>query len=140
MCVEKTNCNAFDGIFLPGLVMKKQIEWQSGKGLQMECDSAQVLQLSSEKPLYVVLELYFSCLIRKRVLCSGEAFPGLEYIEAGDNIFVAFRPVMTRACRLEDSDGPPELTDFPIKRPNAYLPRWVRLWFASGQWQGEFGY
>ena len=35
---------------------------------------------------------------------------------------------------------PFSLTDFPIAKPEAYVPHWLRIDYRKGQWQGEFGY
>ena len=58
----------------------------------------------------------------------------------GDRLTVCFRPVMTRACALDAVDGHPDLEAFPIRRPAAFVPRWLRLDWRHGAWHGEFGY
>lgn len=111
----------------------------AGKPVRLELSRAarQALAERSE-PLYVEMELYFSCLIRLRV-----RFP--EQIEAGDGVgvtdklIVRFRPVMTRSCGRDYEGEEPPLTDFPIARPEAFVPKWLRLDYRHGEWQGEFG-
>jgi len=98
--------------------------------------AAEAALAARETPLTAVLELYFSCLIRKRVrFLEGEtagqaAYPGL---------WMDFRSVMTRACPVHGEGGPPPLTDFPLVRREAFTPRWARL-DHDGAWRGEFGW
>lgn len=94
-------------------------------------------------PLVIELELYFSCLIRKRVLFPVEAqAQAIPMSTTVDNVRVYFRPVMTRACGVDDvrEQGAPELEDFPIVRAEAFSPRWLALDFRDGAWKGEYGY
>ncbi len=90
--------------------------------------------------LVVEMELYFSCLIRKRVL-----FPPAPHADAtcamlDERLTVCFRPVMTRQCAVSGVQDSPELETFPIQRPDAFLPKWLALNFHHGNWSGEFGY
>ncbi len=91
-----------------------------------------------ETPLYVEMELYFSCLIRFRVRFHDAPLHG-EGVPWGDKLWVHFRPVMTRTCGTDYEGEEPPLTDFPITRPEAFVPRWLRLDYRQGRWSGEFG-
>jgi len=88
-------------------------------------------------PITAEMELFFSCLIRKRV-CFYENNQGISVTEG---LKVDFHPVMNRHCadtELEE-DGPP-MTDFPITKPQSFTPRWLSIDFKKGEWLGEFGY
>lgn len=89
--------------------------------------------------LYVEMELYFSCMIRKQ-LRFYEHPSSSDFQQVTKYLHVAFRPVMTQRCSIHDSDGPPPLTPFPIARAEKFLPHWLFIDFHKGQWQGEFGY
>jgi len=91
-------------------------------------------------PLVVEMELYFSCLIRKRVRFLSAAHPDAFCAAADDRLTVCFRPVMTRSCALNNVEGQPELETFPIQRPEAFLPKWLALDFRRGAWSGEFSF
>jgi len=91
-------------------------------------------------PLDVEMELYFSCLIRKRVQFLTAVHPDAMCATADDRLTVCFRPVMTRQCALSDIEGEPELEGFPIQRPEAFLPKWLALDFRRGAWLGEFSF
>lgn len=91
-------------------------------------------------PLIVEVELYFSCLIRKRVYFPSTAHPDARpLVTANDRLRVYFRPVMGQACTIP-ADGKPTLIAFPLQRGDAFSPRWLRLDFKAGVWQGEYGF
>ena len=92
------------------------------------------------QPLIAEMELYFSCLIRKRV-----RFPELPHADAlcsevNEGLVICFRPVMTRACSIQEVTGKPELDAFPIRRPDAFIPKSLNLDFHHDTWSGEFGF
>lgn len=92
-------------------------------------------------PLAVELELYFSCLIRKRVnFTSAPVHEAAATGRLSEQVSVSFRPVMTKACTLRASGGTPELEAFPIVNAAAFTPRWLKLDRIHGEWRGEFGW
>lgn len=94
-----------------------------------------------DDPLVVEMELYFSCLIRKRVLFPEQPHDGAraqDVEQAGLALY--FRPVMTRACSMDAVGDHPDLIALPMTREGAFQPRWLRLDYRHGQWEGEFGY
>jgi len=92
-------------------------------------------------PLLVELELYFSCLLRKRVRFPDNApADALPLPCPHPMLEVRFRPVMTRACSMAEVDSAPDLEAFPIRRPASFRPRWLQLDFRDGRWTGEFGF
>lgn len=92
-----------------------------------------------QQPLYAEMELYFSCMIRKKVRFYEQA-SGVEYQMAANNLRLGFRPVMTQQCSIHETDGPPPVTDFPIVKAENFIPHWVRIDFVNGKWCGEFGF
>jgi len=100
-------------------------------------DKADAALAMRSTPITAEMELFFSCLIRKRV-CFYENEKGIPVTDA---LNVDFHPVMNRHCsdtELEE-DGPP-MTDFPITKPTSFTPRWLSIDFKKGEWLGEFGY
>ena len=93
-----------------------------------------------ETPLLLELELYFSCLIRKRVYVR-ESFDGKESIAINDRLSLRFRPVVTQTCAISECerDNPP-VRDMPIRKPERYFPHWLKLDYRGGEWHAEFGY
>lgn len=110
------------------------------KQVQIEWTHAAEVELAKrEVPLSVEMELYFSCLLRKKVRFDAQAH-SREFLPVTPQLRVAFRPVMTKVCTSESFDDAPPLDDFPITNPAAFVPHWLKLDYRHGQWQGEFGF
>jgi hypothetical protein len=88
-------------------------------------------------PLLVEMELYFGCLIRKQVRFHGQGTEKRFHPVNGE-LSLAFRPVVTQGCSI-DGDTPP-VADVNIQREQAFIPRWLRIHYRNGEWQGTFGY
>ncbi len=111
----------------------------AGKPVRLDISPAARRALAQRSgPLHAEMELYFSCLIRLKVRFHEQP-PGSEGVPASDRLVIHFRPVMTRSCGRDYEGDEPPLTDFPIARPEAFVPRWLRIDYRHGQWQGEFG-
>ena len=94
-----------------------------------------------ETPLAIELELYFSCLIRKRVnFTTAPLHDATASGRLSEQVSVSFRPVMTKACSLGEAAGKPDLETFPIVRVAAFTPKWLELDRTHGEWRGEFGW
>ena len=92
------------------------------------------------KPLIAEMELYFSCLVRKKVRFYNDEY-STENIKVNENLAIRFRPVMTKSCNISEMEGDtPQVTDFPIANPKAYIPHWLLIDYRAGEWRGEFGY
>jgi hypothetical protein len=123
------------------MFMKYTVELQ-GRRLDIEVSRAASEQLDKLKTsLKIEMELYFSCMIRKQVRFR-ETLDTLYKVAVNEKLEVGFRPVMTKKCSITDTDenGKPPLTDFPIVKPESYIPHWLKLDFRKGEWRGEFGY
>lgn len=107
----------------------------------LELSKAAEKQLENiEAPLCVEMELYFSCLIRKRVVIREKIECDFSVI-VSDKLEIGFRPVMTKSCSIESCDGEsPPLSDFPIVKPESYIPHWLKIDYKKKKWAGEFGY
>lgn len=134
-------------------MIKKQLVEMMGRQIELEISRNAKTQLDTRShPLLVEMELYFSCLLRKQVRIRESA---LDYSEAGDTngsredflvrlsdkLHIQFRPVMTKFCSLDSVEGgSPPLSDFPIEKPQSYVPKWLKLDYKKGHWCGDFGY
>lgn len=116
-----------------------------GKAIQLEISKNARRQLQNRTvPLFVEMELYFSCLLRKEIRIReslrekmDEAFTA----QVSDELHISFRPVMTKSCSVSSCDGEnPPLSDFPIAKPQSYVPKWLTLDYKKGEWVGDFGY
>ncbi len=117
--------------------MKTTIEILGKQVLVEWSRSADQKMQSLVEPLMVEMELYFSCLIRKAVRFGADA-QASSFAVASPNLKIGFRPVMTRACSVGDFADAPPLTDFPIVKPEAYVPKRISIDFKNGQWTGDF--
>lgn len=91
-------------------------------------------------PLDIELELYFSCLLRKRVHFRASPRQDVACRAAlTDKVSVSFRPVMARSCAVQAQEVP-ELEYLPLAHPGAFTPKWLALDYRAGRWLGEFGF
>ena len=112
-----------------------------GKPLKLSISHKAQVQLDRRtKPLLLEMELYFSCLVRKRVYVRDHT-NGEEAAALSDKLSVSFRPVVTQSCAMREGerDNPPVM-DMPIVKPERYFPHWLTLEYKRGKWLAEFGY
>jgi hypothetical protein len=109
--------------------------------IELELSKAAEKHLENvDAQLCIEMELYFSCLLRKRVVVR-ERIDSDFSVTVSDKLKIGFRPVMTKTCSISSCDGEaPPLSDFPIAKPECYVPHWLKIDYKKGQWQGEFGY
>jgi hypothetical protein len=96
-----------------------------------------------DAPLWIEMELYFSCLVRKAVRfhhTSPAHAQIMQPVSLTETINLLFRPVVTEHCSVADVDEVPDLETMPANKPAALVPRWLNIDFKHGQWHGEFGY
>ena len=120
-----------------------------GKSVKVEFSAkAERALMSRKSPLYIEMELYFSCLLRKQVrVYEGTRHKPEQHIDGNflvkinDKLSIGFRPVMTKSCSVSSCEGEkPPLSDFPIEKPQTYVPKWLKVDFRKGEWCGNFGY
>ena len=112
-----------------------------GKPLRLSISKAAQAQLDRRaETLFLEMELYFSCLVRKRVYVR-ETMNAEAAHPVTDKLTVSFRPVVTETCAMREveRDNPP-VKDMPIVRPERYFPHWLILDYRHGVWRAEFGY
>ncbi len=91
------------------------------------------------EPLVVELQLYFSCVVQKRVLfhadyagASVEVMPGLK---------IAFHPLASAACEpVEFAASHPPGRDLSDGKAARMVPRRVDIDFRNEAWEGQFYY
>ncbi len=111
-----------------------------GKTVQIEVSKTAENHLQqAQQPLFVEMELYFSCLIRKKVRFNSDRAKD-SAVPVTDHLSVSFHPVMTRTCSKDYEGDAPPLTEFPIAKVAPYVPRWLKIDYKAGEWWGEFGY
>jgi len=85
----------------------------------------------------VEMELYFSCLIRKAVYFGRDVHAG-AFANVTPNLIVGFRPVMTKSCNVNDFEIEPPVEDFPIVKPEAFVPKRLTIDYQNSNWTGDF--
>ena len=92
------------------------------------------------RDLYIEIELYFSCLIGKRVNFLPQRRDGsVDPVRLNDNVSLGFRASMQHTCQAGDAQHALEAESFLVERGERYMPRWVSLDYRAGVWSGEFG-
>jgi len=117
--------------------MQNTIEILGKKVLVEWSAAAEKMMQDLTEPLLVEMELYFSCLIRKAVRFGSDAQAG-NFAVAAPRLKIGFRPVMTKVCKLSDFEGDPPLEDFPIVKPEAFVPKRLTIDYRGGEWKGDF--
>jgi hypothetical protein len=123
------------------MIMKQRVSFK-GKSLNLSItQAAQRMLEKRSSPLLLEMELYFSCLVRKRVHVHEHAGDHPDATSIHEGLSVRFRPVATKSCAISECEnGEPQLTDFPIVKPERYFPHWLTLDYKRGEWLAEFGY
>jgi hypothetical protein len=89
--------------------------------------------------LVVELQLYFSCVVKKRVLFHD----GVDFAttRVDDRLEISFRPIASAVCDPREfaAHHPPgrDLSPGPAAR---MVPAFAEIDFRAGRWQGRFGY
>ena len=92
------------------------------------------------QPLLAEMQLYFSCVVKKRVLFH-ETAPGdeMETLAVNDQLHVAFRPVEANSCNpVEFAANHPVRREFGTSGAVKMHPSQLHLDYKSGAWVAEF--
>ena len=90
--------------------------------------------------LVVELQLYFSCVVKKRVLFHRES-ASFDTVRANDRIEVAFRPIASAACDPNEfAENYPAGRNLLAEQAARMVPRRVEIDFRRGAWEGQFLY
>jgi hypothetical protein len=116
----------------------KEAIYLNGKSLRIElthrADNA--LQLR-DTPLIVEMQLYFSCVVKKRLLFHNET--GLEKTVVSDKLSLAFRPVEALSCDpVEFANKYPVKRQLTSKSAIQMHPSLLQVDFKQGNWSGQF--
>ena len=134
--------------------MKKQLKFH-GKLMNVELSEHAIKQSENlNDSLLIEIQIYFSCLLGKRLAFYTEAelggawqvekdlFQSMidEASQLTEKIYVRFNTVMTKACPVSDYIGPPPVTDFTISNQKPYVPSWLNIDYNNDVWSGEYGW
>ena len=92
-----------------------------------------------DQRLVVELQLYFSCVIKKRVLFHAGS--GIDAVPVNDRLGLTFRSIASAVCDpREFADSYPEGKNLSSGRAARMVPRRVEIDFRRGAWEGQFHY
>lgn len=120
--------------------MEQAIVSINGKPVTVEWTAAAAQALARRgMPLYVELELYFSCLVKKFVHFREDA-RGRESVAVADKLHLYFRPVTSTACSFEVAERLGRQPEMDIDSPalRRVAPKAVRIDYVDGVWRGSF--
>jgi hypothetical protein len=112
----------------------------NGKNVLVEWTSAAARALElREAPLFVEMELYFSCLVKKFVHFREDA-RGRPAVAAADKLFIYFRPVTSTACTFAVADQLGRQPEIEIDSANLrrVAPKRVSIDHVNGAWRGSY--
>ncbi len=91
------------------------------------------------EPLVIELQLYFSCVVQKRVLFHAD-YPGGS-VEVRPGFEIAFRPLAAAACDpVEFAASHPPGRDLGDGAAARMVPQRVDIDFRNRAWEGQFFY
>lgn len=90
-----------------------------------------------DQPLTVEMQLYFSCMVKKRVIFHEEGEHGAERVI--DNLFIVFRTVEAQSCDpIEFAANYPERRQLTSHAALKMHPSRLSLDYRQGCWCGSF--
>ena len=114
----------------------------NGREVQVQITPAATRALALRTaPLYVELELYFSCLVKKFVHFRDDA-RGKTTVPVSDKLLLYFRPVTSTACTFavaEQLGRQPE-RDIDSEALHHVAPKRVFIDHVAGQWRGSYAF
>ena len=114
----------------------------NGKDVQVTLTpAARAAQARLDAPLYVELELYFSCLVKKFVHFRADS-RGKPAVPVGDKLSIYFRPVTSTACTWDVAERlgrQPEM-DIDSEALHHVAPKRVFIDYVDGQWHGSYAF
>ncbi len=93
-----------------------------------------------DRPLLAEMQLYFSCVVKKRVLFHQQLpRDELQLMPVNDRLQVAFRAVQATSCDpLEFAANYPVQQEFETPGASKMHPKSLQIDYRDGDWLGEF--
>ena len=94
---------------------------------------------SSQQPLIIELQLYFSCVVKKRVLFHRQV--EFDTATVNNRLKLAFRPIASAVCDPQEfAMNHPLGKDLSRGVAGRMVPGRVEIDFRRGEWEGQFHY
>lgn len=92
-----------------------------------------------QRPLTVEMQLYFSCVVKKRILFHDTA--DFDTVAVNDRLKLGFRPVASAVCDpREFAANYPAAQVLSDPKAASMVPRRLEIDFRQGEWQSRFAY
>lgn len=93
-----------------------------------------------DHPLLAEMQLYFTCVVKKRVLFHETGgSDGVEGLAVNEHLHIAFRPVEANSCDpVEFAANFPVRREFDSSAAVKMHPTSLHIDFKNGAWSGEF--
>ncbi len=89
--------------------------------------------------LIAELQLYFTCVVQKRVVFHEKT--DLDTISANPNLEIAYHTVQSNACDpVEFADKHPVKKELNSKGAQSMRPSLFKIDYKNGQWHGDFSF
>ena len=89
------------------------------------------------KPLIAEMQLYFSCMVKKRVLFHDSA--EFDTVRVSDRLQVAFRAVQATTCDpWEFARNFPVKQELTTEQASKMYPRRLQVDYRNGDWSAQF--
>ena len=89
------------------------------------------------RPLFVEMQLYFTCVVKKRVLFQ-ETYES-DTVPVSKHMVIDFRPVESTSCDpVEFAQKFPVKQEFETSAAMKMRPKTLLVDFKGGKWSGEF--
>jgi len=104
------------------------VSWTARAEQKMQC---------RHEPLIVEMQLYFSCMVKKRVLFHDQT--EFDTVVVNDQLQILFRPVQSQQCSPEEF-----AQTYPVKQQLKSIsaikmkPKSLNIDFKKGQWVGSY--
>ncbi len=90
-----------------------------------------------QQPLIIELQLYFSCVVKKRVLFHRQV--DFETIAVNGKIEIAFRAISSAVCNPKKfARDYPEGKNLSAGPASRMVPRVVEIDYRNDEWEGQF--
>ena len=103
-------------------------------------ERAEIEMKRLDSALIVELQLYFSCVVKKRMLFHRQPVD-INTVRVSDRLELAFRPIASAVCDpREFAASYPIGRELVTHRAARMLPRRVEIDYRQGNWEGQFQY
>lgn len=118
---------------------KGSIDIRGKKMSIMYTKRAEIVLEKRTRPLIAELQLYFTCVVQKRVIFHEHT--ALDTIVANPKLKIAYHPVQSNECDpVEFAEKHPVKKELNSKGALSMRPSLLKIDYKKGQWVGDFSF